>query len=454
VRVLVLSSVYATPKLPNFGRMVRERIRRVGARADVVVVAPYPWFPMNRWTRGREWDGIPGLERRDGLTVHHRPFFSVPRFFKSLDGVLYFLSVFPLVRRLHRTHRFDLIDAHFAYPDGFVAALCGRLLGLPVMITLRGSIVRLASYRLHRPQLRFALASAAGVVAVSESLKEIAVSLGTAPDKVRVVPNGVDADLFRPLDQAEARRDLGLRPHGPILLSVGSLNEGKGHHRVLSVLPEVIMAKPDLLYVIAGGERRGDNYRPVLERLVERHGLHAQVKIVGERPHAELPRWLAAADVFCLATRSEGWSNAIMEALACGRPVVTTRVGGNPEIIDSDALGLLVPPEDDAALGPSIVAALERPWDREAIAAYARRYSWDAVADAVVEAWEGLAAGGTARAGPSRPMSRPAHRGPSVNTFRASGAPPHPIPLPLRGRGDRNDALSLSEAEVREGHPE
>src|SRR5204862_5890216 len=123
-------------------------------------------------------------------------------------------------RRLHRTHRFDLIDAHFAHPDGFAAALCGRLLGLPVMITLRGSIVRLATYRLHRPQLRFALASAAGVVAVSESLKEIAVGLGTAPDKVRVVPNGVDADLFRPLDQAEARRDLGLPPRGPILLSV------------------------------------------------------------------------------------------------------------------------------------------------------------------------------------------------------------------------------------------
>jgi teichuronic acid biosynthesis glycosyltransferase TuaC len=407
VRTLVLSSVYATPKLPNFGRMIRERIRRVGSRANVVVVAPYAWFPMNGWVRGQEWSGVPRMERRDGLAVHHPPFFSVPRLLKSLDGVLYFLSIFPLVRRLHETHRFDLIDAHFAYPDGFAAALCGRRLGLPVMITLRGSLVRLATYRLHRPQVRFALGAAAGIVAVSQSLKDIAVGLGTHPDKVRVVPNGVDADVFRPLDQAEARRDLGLRPHGPILLSVGSLNEGKGHHRVLGVLPEILRTHPDLLYVIAGGERRGDNYRPVLERLVERHGLHKHVQLIGERPHAELPQWLAAADVFCLATRSEGWSNAIMEALACGRPVVATRVGGNPEIVEGDALGLLVPPEDDA-LARAIVVALGRQWDREAIAAHARRYSWDAVAAAVMEQWESLAAGKTASSGPSRPISRPA----------------------------------------------
>ena len=112
MRALVLSSVYATPKLPNFGRMIRERVRRAGARADVVVVAPYPWFPMNRWTRGREWAGIPSLERRDGLPVHHHPFFSVPRFFKSPYGVLYFLSVFPRQTSARdaqvRTHRCPL----------------------------------------------------------------------------------------------------------------------------------------------------------------------------------------------------------------------------------------------------------------------------------------------------------------------------------------------------------
>ena len=407
MKVLVLSSVYATPNLPNFGRMIRERIRRVGGRADVIVVAPYPWFPMNAWLRGREWSGVPDVEERDGLVVHHRRFFSIPRFLKSLDGFLYFLSVLPLVRRLHRAHRFDLIDAHFAYPDGLAAVLCGRLLGLPVMITLRGSIVRLATYRLHRPQLRTALAGAAGIVAVSESLKTVAMGLGTPADKVRVLPNGVDGDQFRPLDQGDARRELGLPEHDRILLSVGTLNEGKGHHRILEALPEILRAHPDTLYVIVGGERRGDNYRPTLDRLVERHGLQGHVRMVGERPHRELPRWLAAADVFCLATRSEGWSNAIMEALACGRPVVATRVGGNPEIVRTDDLGILVPPEHDALVG-GIKAALERRWDREAIAAHARGYSWDAVADAVVDEWTSLAKSRTT-AGPS--VSRPAHGG-------------------------------------------
>jgi glycosyltransferase involved in cell wall biosynthesis len=258
------------------------------------------------------------------------------------------------------------------------------------LITLRGSIVRLAGYPLHRPQIRWALRSADRVLAVSDSLKRTAMSLGIPEEHIRVIPNGVDTEHFFPMDRAEARAALGLPADRTILLSVGGLNEGKGHHRIVEMMPALLRRLPNLLYVIVGGEQRGSSYRPVLTRLVRELGLEQHVLVAGERGHAEIPRWLAASDLFCLATRSEGWANVLLEALACGRPVVSTRVGGNAEIVTHPGLGILAPPGDDDAFRDAILEALARSWDPAALAAHARRHSWEVAADQVLEEFRGL----------------------------------------------------------------
>jgi glycosyltransferase involved in cell wall biosynthesis len=134
-------------------------------------------------------------------------------------------------------------------------------------------------------------------------------------------------------------------------------------------------------------------------------GLEQRVRLVGERPHAEIPLWLGAADVFCLATRSEGWSNVLLEAVACGTPVVATRVGGNHEIVTHDGLGLLVDPRDDDALRAGILEALARAWDRDALAAHARAHSWEATSEAVVDEWHAMARSGMATPAPNRIVS-------------------------------------------------
>lgn len=388
MRVLVLSSVFPSERQPTLGVFVRERMRRVARRCEVVVVAPIPWFPLNRLIRGARVVGVAPVESQAGLTVHHPPFFCVPRYGKWCDGAFEAASLVPFLARLRREFPFDLIDAHFAYPDGVAAAILGRLFDRPVVITLRGSIVRLATYPLHRPQIRRALLSARRVLSVSESLARVAAGIGIPREKIRVIPNGADTERFFPRPTSEARAVLGLPADRPTLISVGGINEGKGHHRIVALLPELTRHHPDLLYVIVGGDRPGDSTRPLIERLVRRHGLEAHVRLAGERPHAEIPLWLAAADVVCLATRSEGWANVLLEALACGRPVVTTRVGGNPEIVAGERLGLLVPPGDDAAFARAILEALARPWDGEAMVGWARAHSWDAAAARVVEEFE------------------------------------------------------------------
>src|SRR5215475_3548165 len=278
MRVLTLSTVFPNIRQPAFGVFVAERMRRVARHCDVSVVAPVPWFPGNDWIRPH-WAGVPSTEGQDGFRIYHPRVLCVPRYAKWSDGALYAASLVPFLLRLRRRFPFDLIDAHFAYPDGVAAALLGGLLHLPVVITLRGSIVRLRHYPLHRPQLRWAMRRAARVLAVSQSLKEVAAGLGVPAEHIRVIPNGVDADVFVPRDPADARRALGLPLDRTIILTVGGLNEGKGQHRVVGLLPELVKRFPDLLYIIVGGERPGDSSRSLIEDTAARLGMTDRVRL-------------------------------------------------------------------------------------------------------------------------------------------------------------------------------
>lgn len=377
MRVLVLSSVFPNAKQAGFGIFVRERVARMAQRCEVVVVAPVPWFPLNRVFRGPSRSGISRCETQGSLTVYHPKAFSIPGVMKALDGIFYFLSTVILVARIRRHFRFDVIDAHFAYPDGMAARLLGVVFRRPVTVTLRGTIVPLSRFRLRRAQIAWVLGGAARVFAVSDSLKQVAVSLGIPADRIRVIPNGVDTTAFAPGHQREARAALGLPSERPIVLSVGVLSPRKGHQRVLQVLPMVLAAQPDLLYVVVGGAGVEGDTESLLRRQIEELGLQDSVYLAGPRPHVEIPRWLAAADVFCLATSNEGRANVILEALACGLPVVTTDVGGSREVIVDGMDGLLVPFGEPAALAQALVRSLEAKWERQGIARRAAARTWD-----------------------------------------------------------------------------
>jgi len=303
-----------------------------------------------------------------------------------------------MLARLRRDFDFDLIDSHFVYPDGLAAVLLGKIFRRPAVVTLRGSINRLATYRAHRPQIRWALRHAAGIVSVSEALRSVAVGLGIPASSIRVIPNGVDTDRFQPRDRADARRACGLPADRRIVLTVGALYEHKGQHLVLEVLPELVRRYPDLLYVMVGEPRQMQDQRR-LEGMIRQARLERHVHFAGPRLNQDLPNWYAASDVFCLPTRSEGWANVLLESLACGIPVVTTRVGSNPEIVRDERYGLLVPFQNGGALRDALGKALERSWDREAIVSYARTHSWERAADNVTAEFERVVAGNAMPAG-------------------------------------------------------
>jgi glycosyltransferase involved in cell wall biosynthesis len=373
-RIVIFTTLFPHPGQPNAGLFIRERMFRVAQFLPLTVVAPVPWFPLQgliRLWRPHFRPVAPKHEIQDGIEVWHPRFFSIPGLFKSFDGFFMALGSLLTLLRLKKHFHFNLIDAHFAYPDGYAATLLGRWLKVPVTITLRGTEIRHASDPALRKGLVTALTRAARVFSVSDSLKRHAVGLGIPADKIQV-----DIEKFFPMDKLEARNQLKIPPDAPVLISVGALVERKGFHRVIDCLPTLLKRFPDTQYLIVGGASPEGDIRTKLEAQVARLGLARHVHFVGAMPSKDLRLPLSAADVFVLSTRNEGWANVFLEAMACGLPVIATNVGGNREVVCRDSLGCIVPFGDQAALTTTIEKALACDWDRPAIISHAKENDW------------------------------------------------------------------------------
>jgi teichuronic acid biosynthesis glycosyltransferase TuaC len=395
--VLVWSSLFPNPAQPQAGVFVRERMFRVGAHLPITVISPQPWFPLQglvRLFRPHFRPRMPRREQQMGVEVYRPRYFSFPGVFKGLDARLMALGALRAVRALRREGRVDLIDAHFGYPDGCAALRVAQRLGVPCTVTLRGTEARHALDSELRPQLSAALRSAARVFAVADSLRDVAISLGVQQASVRTVGNGVDSTKFRASDRVAQRQRLGLPQDATVLITVGGLVERKGFHRVIACMPELLRAFPALHYLVVGSPGPEGDYSERLKRQVAELGLGERVHFLGGMPPERLCDALSAADVFVLATRNEGWANVLLEAMACGLPVVATDVGGNAQVVCQREIGTIVPFDDHAALTSALSDALARQWDRGAIRRYAEANDWQKRVAVLVDEFRALHARG------------------------------------------------------------
>jgi glycosyltransferase involved in cell wall biosynthesis len=377
-KILVFSSLFPSEKRPTAGVFIRERLFRVAEQIPIVVVSPIPWFPFQGIIRLWKPHFRPQPERyevQNGVQVYFPRFLSVPGVFKSWDGFFMALGSLPTLIKLKKD--FNIIDAHFAYPDGYAATLLGKWLKMPVSITLRGTEVPLSKIPTRKAKMLRALNNATRVFSVSDSLKQLVVSLGADEHKIRVVGNGIDVKKFCPLDKTEMREQLNIPSHAKVLISVGGLVDRKGFHRVIEVLPELVAKYPDLIYLIVGGASAEGNIQKQLEEQVSRLKLEKNVRFLGTYSSEKLKEPLSAADLFVLATANEGWANVFLEAMACGLPVITTDVGGNKEVVCDSNFGTITPFGNSESLLTALLNGLEKKWDSELIIQYAKENSWD-----------------------------------------------------------------------------
>ena len=374
LRLLTFSTLYPNAARPNHGVFVENRLRHLLASQEAVstVVAPVPWFPSTH-PRAGEWARYaqaPAQETRHGIEVLHPRFPVVPKIGMTAAPFLLYWSMLPFIRRLQNEGRqFDLIDAHYMYPDGVAAVWLGRKLGLPVVVTSRGTDVSLIpQYPLPRRLIQGAIRGAAALVTVSAALKTALVALGAPDQKVTVLRNGVDTSLFRPAaDRDSIRASLGLKRK--TLVSVGLLIDRKGHHRTIEAMSH--LPEHELLIAGEGPERAR------LTALIEKLGLTDRVRLLGARPHDTLPALYSAADASVLASSREGWANVLLESMACGTPVVASNIWGNPEVVQTRDAGLIAPENTPEGIAATVRALFSPLPDRAATRRYAEQFGWE-----------------------------------------------------------------------------
>ena len=345
-------------------------------------MSPIPYLP--RWLKSGRWStasGIPEKDKFDQLEVEYPRYFLIPKISMTWHALSIFLGSLRSVSSLHKQGKIDCIDAHFVYPDGMAAVLMGKWLHIPVIVSARGTDINsFPNYWTIRPMIRWTLKKADHVIAVSGSLKRIMVELGTPAEKISVIPNGVDQKRFQPAPVEEAKLKLNLPTGSDILVSVGALIPSKGHDLVIRAFANVISKRPQLkLYILGNGAQKD-----ILGKLIADLHLESSVFLMGKRPNDELRFWYSAALASCLASSREGWPNVVTESLACGTPVVATKVGGIPDILHSSELGILVE-RNVAAITQGMAMALSSKWDRTAISSQTLARTWDVVAEEVEE---------------------------------------------------------------------
>lgn len=375
--VVVLTTLYPNSVQSRHGIFVEERLRSLVATAAVSarVIAPVPWFPFKHSCFGHYADfaAVPGRERRHGVEVLHPRYPVIPKVGMTLAPILMATCVMPVLKRmLAEGCDFDVIDAHYFYPDGVAAAMMGRRLNKPVVITGRGSDINVfPEFHTPRKQIVNAARQAAAVNTVSRALKSRLVDLGVDDDKVTTLRNGVDLARFAPVPRENARAGLELSSigrAGQVWLSVGNLIELKGVHIAIEALARV----PDAILMVAG---RGPD-EPKLRSLANHYGVDQRVCFLGLVQHDDLPRYFNAADVLVVPSQSEGMPNVVLEAMACGTPVVATAVGGIPELLTVPEAGRLMAERSVEALIEAMTELMDDYPDRQATRAHAQYFGW------------------------------------------------------------------------------
>ncbi len=381
MRILVLTNHF--PGIADLQRGVfnLQQVHALRRRCEVRVAAPMQWFPVRLW-HGAEPGKSPAFEEVEGIPTWHPRYFLSPRVGRDSHALQMGACLWPALNRIRREYPFDVLLATWAFPDVVVGAVAAKRWGIPLLAKVHGSDINVQSnYPLRRKQIVWALGQAHRTLAVSDALRRRMLEIGVADEKIMVHHNGVDRDRFRPGDMTDARQRLGIPTGGRHLVYVGWFNPVKAVPVLLKAFASATKGRDDVrLHLVGCGPGEAE-----LRGLAVELGVGERVHFQGERPHDEIPTWMQAADLLCLPSQREGCPNVLLESMSTGTPVVATRVGGIPELVDARS-GRLVPPDDVPAMAAALQEALKHPWDRAAIRADTERFSWQRGADALYEA--------------------------------------------------------------------
>ena len=340
-------------------------------------------------------NGIEYLRKRhyedysfDNVHIYFPKYYNFPLFYKyGRDFWIYFeyRSILKLIE--NKNIEFDLIHAHFTWPSGAVAIELKKRFNVPMVITEHTSRTFNNAVEKKIPQFIQSWKRSDAIIRVKKGdisrFNDVGISLG----KVHHIPNGYNHITFVDLDMHTCRNELDLPLNKKIVLNVGNLYDlAKGHKYLIEAMSEVVKNRNDVLCLIVGGGKLEHK----LDKQIKSAGLQDYVKLVGGKPHEEIPIWMNACDVFVLPSLRESFGVVQIEAMACGKPVVATYNGGSEEIITSEDYGLLCEPANLDELAEKILIALDKEWDCDKIREYAEQFTWESIAEEIIAVYKNI----------------------------------------------------------------
>lgn len=373
MKILTFTTLFPNAAKPHHGIFTETTLRHQLATGEIhaKVVAPVPWFPFpsQRFGEYGTFAMAPFVETRIGTEVFHPRYPVIPKLGANLTPLSLALAARAVIGRLlDEGFDFDVIDAHYFYPDGVAAVLLGKYFNKPVIISALGTDINLIMQRrIPRSMILWAGEHAAAMITVCDALRNEMMRFGMDPARITTLRNGVDLDLFKQVDRTAARDALGLRHF--TLLSVGHLDPRKGHADVISALPGI----PDAHLIIVGS---GPDHKRLLA-LARAKGVADRVVFAGAMTQEQLRSYYSAADALVLASSREGWANVLLEAMACGTRVIASNVWGTPEVVREPVAGVLMASNSAQGVIDGVRELRAHSPQPGATRAYAEKFSWE-----------------------------------------------------------------------------
>jgi len=385
MNILFISSQFPNSVEPNKGMFSKQIVLAMAKRHSIQVISPVPHIGilgfLNKIKKYKVIAPAQEVESLAGIPVHCPRYFAVP-VVSTLQHFFLYRTLYRIISRIAQTWHIDVVNCHWLYPDGVAAqTVCNRL-EIPVMLSALGSdLNRYMGFKLRRSFIVNALNQADAVSVLNQEMFDLCLSSGVTQRNIHVIPNGVDTEKFIIRDQDVCRKKISI-PIGPkIVLFVGSLYHVKNVGTLIVAFAKAVKKMNNvkiLLYITGKGYLLNE-----LQRLVAERQLEDRVVFIGQVSHDELPVLMSAADCLCLPSFSEGHPNVMMEAMACGTPVVGSRVGSMPDFINDES-GFLFNPHNAEELSEMLQRCLSFPYNRLTIRKRVVGLTWENCADAYI----------------------------------------------------------------------
>ena len=351
MKILILSHMYPNKSNPVSGIFIHNYAKALlNAGCKVGVVSPVPYSPKILWfnKKWKKYGEVPKFDTIDKIPVYYPRYIRLPgKWFHCLSSYTIYLGIVKTVSNIiMRDFKPDILHTHTATPDGYTGLLLKRKFNLPVVCSLRGSDINNYPYydSFTMELTRKVISQADQLIAVSNALKLKAESFATPKNEIQVIYNGCDIKkfVFNLESRIATKKRLNIPLDNKVLIFVGNLLKTKGIYELIGSFILLSKQYHNLHLIVVGN---GPEYQYIKEQAFK-NGLKDKIYLVGAQPHNKIPDFLSAGDILVLPSYNEGLPNAVLDAMACSRAVVATKVGGIPEAVRDGETGFLVNEKD------------------------------------------------------------------------------------------------------------